>query len=108
MATLKVKKGDMVMVLAGKDRGRTGKVIKVLGKKHKVVVENINIARKHQRPTQETPRGSIIDKPMPLAISNVMVVDKTKNEPTRVGRKVVGGKRVRYAKRSGEILDSRS
>ena len=105
---LNLKKGDEVMVVAGKDRGRKGKVLKVFPKKGKVVVENINVARKHQRPTQQTPRGSIMDKPMPLDMSNVMVVDKTKNEPTRVGRKLVGGKWVRYAKRSGEILDSRS
>ncbi|OPX23341.1 MAG: 50S ribosomal protein L24 [Planctomycetales bacterium 4484_113] len=108
MSVSRIRKGDTVMVLAGKDRGRTGKVIKVLTKKGKVVVENINIARKHQRPTQETPQGSIIDKPMPLDMSNVMVVDKTKNEPTRVGRKQVHGKWMRYAKRSGEIMDSRS
>ena len=108
MSKVKVKKGDTVMVLAGKDRGRTGKVLKVLPDKAKVIVENINIARKHQRPTQDTRQGSIIEKAMPLHISNVMVVDKTKNEPTRVGRKVVAGKWMRYSKRSGEILDSRS
>jgi len=107
MAKLKVKKGDEVIVICGKDRGRRGKVIKVLAKEMKVIVENINVVKKHQRANpQKQQVAAIIEKPMPLHISNVMVIDKTKGLPTRVGRKKVGGKLVRYAKRSGELLDA--
>jgi len=107
MVKLKVKKGDEVIVIAGKDRGRRGKVIKVLPKEMKVIVENINVVKKHQRANpQKQQIASIIEKAMPLHISNVMVIDKTKGLPTRVGRKKVAGKLLRYAKRSGELLDT--
>ncbi len=103
----KVKKGDEVMVIAGKDRGRRGKVLKVLPKEEKVIVENINMVKKHQRANpQKNQPASIVEKAMPIHISNVMVIDKTTGQPTRVGRKLVGGKLLRYAKRSGELIDT--
>lgn len=105
---LKVKKGDEVVVISGKDRGRRGKVIKVLAKELKVIVENVNVVKKHQRADPKKSQvASIIEKPMPIHISNVMLVDRAKGLPTRVGRKLVGGKLTRYAKRSGEIIDAR-
>jgi large subunit ribosomal protein L24 len=101
----KLKTGDRVEVIAGKDKGVQGDVLEVLRNKGKVIVENANIAKKHMKPTGENP-GGIIDKTMPIDISNVMLVDPKTGEPTRIGRKVLeDGKIVRYAKKSGEILD---
>jgi large subunit ribosomal protein L24 len=108
----KVKKGDEVLVIAGKDRGRRGKVLDVDAKGGKVTVEKINEFKKHQKPGQlmdvnRTARpGGIITITMPVHISNVMVIDKSTNKPTRVGRKTVGEKNLRYGKGSGQLLDS--
>jgi len=108
----KVKKGDEVLVIAGKDRGRRGKVINVDAKAGKVVVEKINEFKKHQKPRTamgtmaQTVAGGIITVTMPLHISNVMVVDKSTNKPTRVGRKTVGDKHLRYGKGSGQLIDA--
>jgi len=104
---LHVKKGDEVMVIAGKDRGRKGKVLRVFAKKRKVVVENINVYKRHQKPTKENQAGGIIDKPMPMAISNVMLIDKGSGKATRVGRRRIEGKWLRYSRRSGELIDSK-
>ena len=105
----KVKKGDEVIVLCGKDRGRRGKVISVDSKKYTCIIENINEFKKHQKPQ---PRGGapggIITIAMPIHVSNVMVIDKSSNKPTRVGRKLVGGQMLRYAKRSGQLLDAQA
>lgn len=103
---LKVKKGDEVLVITGKDKGRRGKVVSVDAKEGNCVVEGINEVKKHQKPTQQNPQGGIITKAMPLDVSNVMVIDKSTNKPTRVGRKEIKGKMLRYAKASGELLDS--
>ncbi len=107
MRKLNLKKGDEVVVISGKDRGRRGKIIDVLTKKQKIIVENINVVKKHQKANpQKGQIASIIEKSMPIHVSNVMLIDKTKNLPSRVGRKLVGGKLLRYAKRSGEIIDT--
>lgn len=108
----KVKKGDEVLVIAGKDRGRRGKVLDVDAKGGKVTVEKINEFKKHQKPgamnnINRTPRaGGIITVTMPVHISNVMVIDRSSNKPTRVGRKAVGEKNLRYGKGSGQLIDA--
>mgnify|MGYP006310448001 CR=1 FL=1 len=99
----KLKTGDKVEVITGKDKGVQGEVLEVLRNKGKVIVENVNMAKKHMKPTGENP-GGIIDKSMPIDISNVMLVDPKTGEPTRVGRREENGRIVRFAKKSGETL----
>ncbi len=103
---LKIKKGDRVVVIAGayKDKERVREVLEVLPHENRAVVDQVNIAKKHQKPTQTNPTGSIVEKAMPIHISNLMLVDPKTGEPTRVGRKEVDGKLVRYSKKSGEII----
>ncbi len=103
---MRVKKDDEVVVISGKDKGRRGKVVSVNAKAHTCIVEKINEYKKHQKPSKENPQGGIITIAMPLQLSNIMVVDKTTNKPTRVGRKMVGDKALRYAKVSGQLIDS--
>jgi len=107
---LHVKKGDDVKIIAGNDRGREGRVLAVFPKKERVLVEGVNMRIHHERPTQQNPQGGRIEKEAPVHISNVMVIDPTTGEPTRIGRKRIeeesGGRWVRYAKKSGEILDN--
>jgi large subunit ribosomal protein L24 len=100
----KIKKGDRVMVLAGKDKGRQGNVLKVLPKEDRVVVEGLNIVQRHTRPTQTDPQGGIKNKEAALHISNVAIVD-SKGKPTRVGFRVEGDKKVRVAKTTGEVIN---
>lgn len=97
------RKGDKVMVIAGADKGKTGEVKEVLLAKQRVVVEDINMVKKHRKPTQNTP-GGISDIPAAIHMSNVMLIDPKSGEPTRIGRKEVNGKSVRYSKKSGEII----
>jgi large subunit ribosomal protein L24 len=108
---LHVKKGDEVMVLTGKDRGRKGKILRVYAKKGTAIVENLNIAKRHQRQMQRAGQraatGGIIDKPMPLELSNLAVVDKSTGKATRVGRRRVEGKWMRFGRKSGELIDSK-
>jgi large subunit ribosomal protein L24 len=99
-----VKTGDTVKVIAGKDRGVTGKVIKAMPKVNKVVVEGVAIAKKHQKPNAANPNGAIVEIPAPIHVSNVQVLDKN-GVAGRVGYKEVDGKKVRYSKKSGEVLD---
>ena len=103
MSTMKIKKGDTVKVIAGKDNGAEGKVLSVDAKNHKVLVEGINKITKHQKPSQGNPNGGIVEKEAPIDISNVMLV--VKGKPTRVGFKMDGDKKVRYAKATGEVID---
>ncbi|MCM1185032.1 MAG: 50S ribosomal protein L24 [Lachnoclostridium sp.] len=103
MATLKIKKGDTVKVIAGKDNNAEGKVLSVDAKKHKVLVEGVNMITKHAKPSQTNPNGGIIQKEAPIDISNVMLL--VKGTPTRVGFKVENGKKVRFAKATGEVID---
>jgi len=101
-----VRKGDTVMVVAGKERGKKGKVLRVIPEKGRVVVERINLIKKHQRPTQKVRQGGIIEREGSIHLSNVMLVDPGSDKPTRVGMKALSdGKKVRMAKRSGEMLD---
>ena len=102
--TLHVKTGDTVYVISGKDKGKTGKVLKVFPKKGKVVVEGVNIVTKNLKPSQVNPQGGVVTKPAPLFSSKVMLFDSKAGKPTRVGYKVVDGKKVRYSKVSGEVL----
>ncbi|ADY64869.1 MULTISPECIES: 50S ribosomal protein L24 [Rhizobium/Agrobacterium group] len=99
----KIRKGDNVVVLTGKDKGRTGEVIQVLPKEDRAVVRGVNMVKRHQRQTQAQEAG-IINKEASLHISNIAIVDKD-GKPTRVGFTVVDGKKVRVAKRSGEVID---
>lgn len=101
-----VRKGDNVIVISGKDKGKTGKVLEALPKKERVVVEGVNIIKKHQKPTQFNPEGGILETEGTIHVSNVQLLDPKTNEPTRVGFKVVDGKKVRVAKKSGEEIKS--
>ena len=103
MATLKIKKGDTVKVIAGKDNGKEGKVIAVDHKNSKVTVEGVNMITKHAKPSQANPNGGILQKEAPIDLSNVMYVHK--GQPTRVGFKVENDKKVRFAKSTGEVID---
>ena len=103
MATLKIKKGDTVKVIAGKDNGKEGKVIAVDQKNSKVLVEGVNMITKHAKPSQANPNGGILQREAYIDLSNVMLVYKGKT--TRVGFKVEGDKKVRVAKATGEVID---
>jgi large subunit ribosomal protein L24 len=106
MAIAHVRKGDTVIVVAGKERGKKGKVLRVLPEKGRVVVERINMIKKHQRPTQKIRQGGIIEREGAIHLSNVMLVDPGSNKATRVGMRALSdGKKVRVARRSGEMLD---
>lgn len=103
---LKIKKGDRVVVIAGayRDRSKSYEVLEVLPDKNKVIVDQVNIVKKHTKPSQDNP-GGINEIPAPIHISNVMLADPKTSEPTRVGRKQDSdGKLVRYSKKSGEII----
>ncbi|MBX3481787.1 MAG: 50S ribosomal protein L24 [Caulobacter sp.] len=100
----KIKKGDRVVVLTGKDKGKTGTVSSVLPKENRVVVGGINIAQRHTKPTQGDPQGGIKNKEAPLHVSNVAIVDGN-GKPTRVGFRVEGDKKVRFAKTTGEVIN---
>lgn len=100
----KIKKGDRVVVLAGRDKGRQGSVVRVLPKEERVVVDGLNMVQRHTRPTQGDPRGGIKNKEAPLHVSNVAIVDSN-GKPTRVGFKIEGDKKVRVAKTTGEVIN---
>ena len=102
---LKIKKGDRVTVIAGKDKGRSGDVVKVIPKDNRAIVSGVNVARRHQRQTGAQ-EGGIVSKELPIQISNLSLLDPKDNKPTRVGFKVLeDGRKVRVAKRSGEVID---
>jgi large subunit ribosomal protein L24 len=100
----KIKKGDRVVVLTGRDKGKTGSVTKVWPKECRVLVEGLNIVQRHTRPTQADPQGGIKNKEAPLHLSNVAIVDSN-GKPTRVGFRVDGDKKVRFAKSTGEVIN---
>ncbi|GEN56920.1 50S ribosomal protein L24 [Halolactibacillus alkaliphilus] len=100
-----VKKGDKVQVLSGKDKGKQGVILEAYPKKERVLVEGVNIVKKHQKPSQDNPQGGILEKEAPIHVSNVLPIDPKSGEPTRVGYEVRDGKKVRIAKKSGESLD---
>lgn len=99
-----VKTGDKVKVIAGKDKGKEGVVVKTLATKDRVVVEGVNIVKKHQKPNNQYPQGGIVELEAPIHVSNVQLLDPSTNEPTKVGYKVEDGKKVRFAKKSGTTL----
>ncbi|MEL6635445.1 MAG: 50S ribosomal protein L24 [Bacteroidota bacterium] len=101
---LKIKKGDRVAVISGASKGRQGEVLEVFPKTNRVIVEEVNIVKKHEKPTQDNP-GGIVEQPAPIHISNLMLIDPKTGTPTRVGRREVDGKQVRYSKKSGEIIN---
>ena len=101
---MRIKKGDTVVVLAGKDKGKQGTVLKAMPKEDKVIVEGVNIQTKHQKRTQKE-AAEIKHQEGPIHVSNVMLVDSKTKAPTRVGYKMEGGKKVRVAKKSGNVID---
>ena len=100
---MKIKKGDQVIVITGRDKGKTGEVIKAMPKENKVIVQGINLVKRHTKPTQES-AGGIISKEAPIHVSNVALIDPKSGKATRVGFKIENGQKVRVAKRSGEVI----
>ena len=106
-ASLKIRRDDTVVVIGGKDRGKTGKVLRVDPKKQRVYVEGLNMIKRHQRPSALNPNAEagVIEREAPIHVSNVALIDPKENKPTRVGVKREGGKRFRVARRSGQQID---
>ena len=102
---MRIKKGDKVRVMAGNDRGKEGVVLKVYPTSNRIIVEKINLIKRHQRPSQTAPQGGIIEKEAPINASNVMLVCPNTKEPTRIGKQILSdGSRARVSKKSGEML----
>jgi large subunit ribosomal protein L24 len=107
---MKIRKNDTVMVISGNDRGKTGKVLKVFPKDVRVIVEGINLRKRHTKPSQKSPQGGIIEKEAPIHASNVMLLDPKTNEPTRLGSQVIleentgKKKRARISRSTGEMI----
>jgi len=102
---LKFKKGDKVVVTTGRDKGRSGSILKMLRDENRAIVQGVNMVKRHQKQTQ-TDEGGIISKEAPIHLSNLMHEDPTDGKPTRVGFKILNdGRKVRFAKRSGEVID---
>ena len=104
MKKLHIKKGDTVYVNAGNDKGKTGKVLTVLPAKDRVLVEGVNVISKHTKPNSKQPQGGIIKQEAGIHISNVQLIDPQSGKPTRVGYKFEDGKKIRFAKKSGEEI----
>jgi len=104
MAKLKMKKGDQVIAISGRDKGKKGEVIKVFPEKNRVLISGINVVKKHEKPSQ-TSQGGIISKELSIHISNVALVDPKNGGPTKVGyKKLKNGEKVRFARKSGEVI----
>eukprot|EP01155_Anaeramoeba_flamelloides_P018051 Anaeramoba_flamelloidesa569005_29.p12 GENE.a569005_29~~a569005_29.p12 ORF type:complete len:107 (+),score=12.90 a569005_29:3182-3502(+) len=104
---IRIKKDDKVKVLTGKDKGKIGKVLKVVKKTNRIVVENINMVKVHQRPSQENPQGGIVEKAMSMDVSNLMLMCNSCVKPTRIGiKQLEDGKRVRVCKKCNQQIDS--
>jgi large subunit ribosomal protein L24 len=102
---LKIKKGDNVVVITGRDKGKSGTVLRVLPKESRVLVQGINVVKRHSRPSAGQ-SGGIVEKELSIHLSNVALIDPKTNKPTRAGFKVLeGGRKVRVARRSGEVID---
>ena len=101
---MKIKKGDRVYILSGKDKGKTGKVIKTLSSQGRVVVEDVNVVKKHRRATKQGQSGQIIEKAMPVDVSNVAIMDPDTGKPVRVGIKIENGIKKRVSKKSGKEI----
>ena len=104
MKKLHIKKGDTVYVNAGNDKGKTGKVLSVIPEKDRAIVEGINMVSKHTKPNANQPQGGIIKREAGIHVSNLQLIDPASQKPTRIGRKFVDGKKIRYAKKSGEEI----
>jgi large subunit ribosomal protein L24 len=103
---LHVKKDDTVFVITGKDKGKKGRVIAAYPRENRVLVEGVNMVKKHAKPSQQNPQGGILNQEAPIHVSNVMLIDPKSGKPTRVGYKVLeNGTKVRVAKKSGEVID---
>jgi large subunit ribosomal protein L24 len=107
---MKIHKNDNVMVVSGNYKGKTGKVLKVFPKDNKVIIEGVNLRKRHTKPSQKNPQGGIVEKEAPIHVSNVMIIDSKTNEPTRIGKQIIidektgKKKRVRVLKTSGDML----
>lgn len=107
---MKIHKNDTVMVVTGNSKGKTGKVLKVFPQENKVIIEGVNLRKRHTKPNQRNPQGGIVEKELPINASNVMVLDPKSSKPTRVGKQIIiddktgKKKRVRTSKSSGEML----
>ena len=104
MKKIHIKKGDTVYVNAGNDKGQTGKVLSVLVSEDRAIVEGVNMVSKHTKPNSKQPQGGIIKQEAPIHISNLNLIDPKSQKPTRVGYKMDGDKKIRYAKKSGEEI----
>jgi large subunit ribosomal protein L24 len=109
MLKTRLKKNDRVKVISGNHRGKEGKILKIFRDKKRVIVEGVNIIKRHTRPTQKNPQGGITQKEAPIHISNIMLIDPKSNEPSRIGMQIItddsgNRKRMRYGKKSGEII----
>jgi large subunit ribosomal protein L24 len=106
VAKLHVKKGDQVIVITGKDKGKKGTILAAYPTDNRVLVEGVNIVKRHTKPNAVNPQGGIIEKEAPVHVSNVAIVDPKTGEATKTGKKILSdGTKVRYAKKSGEVLD---
>lgn len=101
---MKIKKNDKVIVIAGKDKGKTGVIEKVIKSENRVVISGVNVRKVHKKPTRSGQKGQIVEVSMSINSSNVMLVDPKNGKPTRVGLKKVDGKKVRFSKKSSEII----
>lgn len=104
MAKLKIKAGDDVIVIAGRDKNKTGKVLRVFPETNKAIVEGVNIVQKHEKPSASNPQGGIVQKETLIQISNIAVVDPKTKEATRIGYRVEDGNKIRFAKKSNQAL----
>jgi len=104
MTKLKVKTGDLVKVIAGNHKGEQGKIVRVFPDKNKAIVEGINVVSKHNKPTTENPQGGISKKEAPIHISNIALIDPKTKEATRIGYRMEGDKKVRFAKKSNQVI----
>ena len=104
MKKIHIKKGDNVIVIAGDDKGKTGKVLSVAPAENRAIVEGVNLVSKHTKPNSKAPQGGIIKQEAPINVSNLSLIDPKSGKATRVGYKVEDGKKVRYAKKSGEEI----
>jgi len=104
MIKLKIKTGDIVRVIAGDHKGEEGKVVKVDREKNKAIVEGVNMVSKHTKPSAKSPQGGIVKKEAPIQISNISLIDPKTKEATRVGIRIEGDKKVRFSKKSNQVL----
>jgi large subunit ribosomal protein L24 len=104
MTKLKIKSGDVVKVIAGDHKGSEGKILRVIRDKNKAIVEGVNMVSKHTKPSAKSPQGGIVKKEAPMHISNLSLIDPKSKEATKVGFKVEGDKKIRFSKKSNQVL----